>query len=45
VQAAHGAPVLGIIGMADLIEYLRETGNGPPGVLERMQDYRDRYGV
>lgn len=45
VQQGFGAPVFGIIGMTDVIDYLRESGGGPEGVLASMEDYRERYGV
>ncbi|MAT92517.1 MAG: orotate phosphoribosyltransferase [Halioglobus sp.] len=45
VERTSGAPVFGIITLADLIEYLQASGAGPAGALVNMQDYRSRYGV
>jgi len=42
---SHGVPVLGIVQMSHIIDYLEATGSGPPGALESMQNYRERYGV
>jgi len=45
VEQAHGIPVLSIIGMNHIIDYLESSDNGPPGALEGMRNYRERYGV
>ncbi len=45
VEQAQGVPVLGIIQMAHIIDYLEAGAEAPPGALEAMQDYRKRYGV
>ena len=45
VEQAHAVPVLSIIGMSDIIEYLEAAGGGPAGALQAMMDYRGRYGV
>ena len=45
VEEAHGVPVLSIIGMTDIIDYLEASGGGPAGALQGMMDYRSRYGV
>jgi orotate phosphoribosyltransferase len=45
VEQSQNVPVLGIIQMSDIIDYLDATGNGPEGVLKGMQDYREDYGV
>ena len=45
VEQSQGVPVLGIIQMSHIIDYLRETGSGPKGALEGMQHYREAYGV
>ena len=45
VEQSQNVPVLGIIQMSDIIDYLAATGNGPEGVLKGMQDYREDYGV
>ncbi len=45
VEQAHGVPVLSIIDMAHIIEYLEGTGTGPDGALAAMRQYRERYGV
>jgi orotate phosphoribosyltransferase len=45
VEKAHGVPVLSIISMGQIIEYLEAADNGPPGALDAMRHYRERYGV
>ncbi len=45
LSAIQGVPVVGIVEMAHIIDYLRDTGNGPPDALQSMEDYRERYGV
>jgi orotate phosphoribosyltransferase len=45
VEQDHGVPVLSIIGVSHIIEYLQASGGGPPGALQGMMDYRQRYGV
>lgn len=45
VERSHGVPVVGIVQMVHIIDYLQATGNGPEGALAGMQHYRDVYGV
>lgn len=45
VEQAYGVPVLSIIDMAHIIEYLEGAGAGPEGALDGMKAYRERYGV
>ncbi|NEV61573.1 orotate phosphoribosyltransferase [Thiorhodococcus minor] len=44
VQDTYGMPVHSILTLTDLIAYLDESGDDA-GLVERMQDYRSRYGV
>ena len=44
LEAAYAIPVLSIIQMAHLIEYLEQAG-GAEVALDAMKDYRSRYGV
>jgi orotate phosphoribosyltransferase len=45
VERSHGVPVLSIINIGHLIDYLGKEGRGPQGALAAMQRYRERYGV
>ena len=45
VEQAHGVPVLSIINMGNIIDYLESADNAPPGALIAMQHYREHYGV
>lgn len=45
VERAHGAPVLSIINMGHIIDYLEAENQGPAGALVAMREYRQRYGV
>ena len=45
VEQAYAVPVLSIIDMGHIIDYLEATGGGPPGALAAMREYRARYGV
>jgi orotate phosphoribosyltransferase len=45
VEEDYGVPVLSIIDVSHIIEYLQASGGGPPGALQGMMDYRQRYGV
>ena len=45
VESAHGVPVLSIINMGNIINYLEAADQGPPGALAAMQSYREEYGV
>jgi orotate phosphoribosyltransferase len=42
---AHDVPVLSIINMGHIIDYLATAEPGPAGVLAAMRLYRERYGV
>ncbi len=44
LEQEYGIPVLSIVDMNHLIEYLRDAGDAE-AALEAMQEYRDRYGV
>jgi orotate phosphoribosyltransferase len=45
VEQSHSVPVLSIINMGHIIDYLANEGHGPRGALVAMQHYRERYGV
>lgn len=45
VEQAYAVPVLSIIDMSHIIDYLEATDDGPAGALAGMRDYRERYGV
>jgi orotate phosphoribosyltransferase len=45
VRQAHGVPVLSIITMDHIINYLETGDQGPAGPLVAMQKYRKQYGV
>ena len=45
VEQAYAVPVLSIIDMGHIIDYLEATGGGPAGALAGMREYRARYGV
>ena len=45
VERAHDAPVLSIINMGHIIDYLEAEDQGPPGALAAMRQYRQQYGV
>jgi orotate phosphoribosyltransferase len=45
VEQVHGVPVLSIISMSQIIDYLEAEANGPLGALGAMRLYRERYGV
>jgi orotate phosphoribosyltransferase len=45
VERAHDAPVLSIINMGHIIDYLETEDQGPPGALAAMWQYRQQYGV
>ena len=42
---AHGAPVLSIITMSNIIDYLEVADSVPEGTQAAMRSYRKRYGV
>lgn len=45
LEQSYGIPVLSIINMGHIIDYLEIEGHGPLGTLVAMQQYRERYGV
>jgi orotate phosphoribosyltransferase len=45
VEQAYGVPVLSIIDMAHIINYLENAGDDTQGVLASMRNYRNCYGV
>ncbi len=45
VEQQFGVPVLSIIDMGHLIDYLQSAGDAPEGALEAMRNYRNEYGV
>jgi len=45
IEQEFSLQVVNIISLAELIEYLAQSGAEMEGVLDLMQDYRDRYGV
>ena len=45
VERAYQVPVLSIINMSHLIDYLENSGSDFADVLAGMKEYRDRYGV
>ena len=45
LEQAYGVPVLSIIDMAHIIEYLQQRDDEDPAALAAMKDYRTRYGV
>jgi orotate phosphoribosyltransferase len=45
VEARWGVPVLSIITMAHIIDYLRDSDDAPAGALDAMRAYREQYGV
>ena len=45
VEQAYGVPVLSIITMDQIIDYLERTDQGASGALVAMQEYRKHYGV
>jgi orotate phosphoribosyltransferase len=45
LSGRHGVPVLAIVELADLIDYLRADGGAPEGTLEALLAYRERYGA
>ena len=44
VERDYGIPVISIISLADLLQYLREQGNDE-SLLQRISEYRQNYGV
>jgi len=45
VERTYGVPVLSIIEMENIIDYLESEDKAPEGALVAMRDYRKRYGV
>lgn len=45
VEQAHGVPVLSIINMGHIIDYLEAADRGTSGALVAMRHYREHYGV
>ena len=45
VEQAYGVPVLSIVNMNHIIDYLDTAEDAPPDALARMKHYRDQYGV
>lgn len=45
VEQAHDVPVLSIINMGHIIDYLKGADDVPPDALDAMRNYRERYGV
>jgi orotate phosphoribosyltransferase len=45
VEQAHGVPVLSIINMGHIIDYLETSDHGASGALVAMRQYREQYGV
>ena len=45
VEQAYNVPVLSIIDMGHIIDYLEKADGDTQGVLANMRNYRDRYGV
>ena len=45
VEQAFGAPVLSIIEMSHIIDYLETVADAPAGALVNMKNYRSRFGV
>lgn len=45
LEQAYTIPVLSIIDMSHIIDYLEQTGDAGSVALQRMKEYRSRYGV
>jgi orotate phosphoribosyltransferase len=45
VEQEHGVPVLSIINMGNIIDYLEIADDAPTGALVAMCHYRERYGI
>jgi len=45
VEQTYGVPVLSIIGMGHIIDYLERAGGEYADALNGMREYRERYGV
>ena len=45
VEQAYGVPVLSIVNMNHIIDYLDTAEDAPPDALASMKHYRDQYGV
>jgi orotate phosphoribosyltransferase len=44
IEREHGVPVLSIIAMTDIIDYLEGANDVPGDALSAMRDYRAEYG-
>ncbi len=46
IELAHAAPVLSIVSLSDIIDYIAQLGDpGSDAILESMRNYRAQYGV
>ena len=45
LENSQGVPVLSIVNMGHIIEYLAQEEEVPEGALEAMRQYREQYGV
>ena len=45
VEQEHGVPVLSIVNMGHIIDYLDSIENVPSGALNAMRRYRESFGV
>ncbi|MEZ5570573.1 MAG: orotate phosphoribosyltransferase [Halioglobus sp.] len=45
LELSQGVPVLSIVNMGHIINYLEAADQAPPGALDAMREYRERYGV
>src|SRR6056297_1958499 len=46
IELTHGSPVISLIGMSDIIEYVEQDADlAHDGVLAAMRNYRTKYGV
>ncbi len=45
IERAHGVPVLSIVGMEHIIDYLEAQNGDSSGAQGAMRAYREQYGV
>ena len=45
IEQRWGVPVLSIITLGDIIDYLQDSADAMPAALEALHGYRERYGV
>jgi len=45
LEHSHGVPVLSIVNIGHIIDYLAAADHAPQGALDAMRQYRERYGV